>query len=75
MQISMWMVDMTESSEDKLYRILTRTSFEAMDRAIRDFLNYPTTRVELEASDVYKNLGWKREEYHAEVKRRAANRG
>jgi hypothetical protein len=66
---------MIETSEDKLVRILTRASFEVVDRAIRDFLHYPATRILPEANDVYKILGWRREEYHAEVKRRAANRG
>jgi len=63
-----------EASEDKLVRILTRSSFEVMDRAIRDFLHYPITRKFTEASELYKSLGWRREEYHSEVKRRAANR-
>lgn len=65
---------MTETSEDKLVRILTRASFEIMDKSIRQWLGYPSTRSFREATDLYKSLGWTREEYHREVKRRAENR-
>lgn len=66
---------MIETSEDKLVRILTRASFEEMDRQIRLALSGKSHIEFISTNEVYSAFGWKREEYHQEVKRRAANRG
>jgi len=62
-----------ESSEDKLVRILTRVPFEIIDEKIQSILSNPRISI-LTTAEAYRNAGWKRGEYHTEVKRRAANR-
>jgi len=65
---------LTESTEDKLIRILTRAPFEVVDSAISEFLEKSSTRMVSEATEIYKNFGWTRNEYHREWSLRAENR-